>query len=80
MYLKTVTRTTPTKCTSKLKEPYVSKDWFDQECYRLQKTIKQCWRVLTCLRVTKIGDVCKIVSVYTSPILKEGSVLFINVR
>ena len=26
MYLKTVTRTTPTKCTSKLKEQYVSKD------------------------------------------------------
>ena len=45
-----------------------------------KKTIKQCWRVLTCLRVTKIGDVCKIVSVYTSPILKEGSVIFINFR
>ena len=26
MYLKTVTSTTPTKVTSKLKEPYVSKD------------------------------------------------------
>ena len=26
MYLKTVTRTTPTKGTSKLKEPYISKD------------------------------------------------------
>ena len=43
-----------------------------------KKTIKQCWRLLTCLRVTKFADVGKIVSVYTSPVLKEGNVLFIN--
>ena len=40
MFKKSVTSTTPTKGTSKLKEPYVSKDWFDQECYRLQKDYK----------------------------------------
>jgi len=45
-----------------------------------KKTIKQCSRLLTCLRVTKFGDVGKIVSVYTSPVLKEGNVLFINLR
>ena len=45
-----------------------------------KQTIKQCWRLLTCLRVTKFGDVGKIVSVYTSPVLKEGNVLFINLR
>ena len=40
MYLKTVTCTTPTEGTSKLKQPYISKDSFDQECYRLQKDYK----------------------------------------
>ena len=39
MYLKTVTSTTPTKGTSKLKEPYVSKD-----CHKnnTNRAIKGC--------------------------------------
>ena len=39
IFKKTVTGTTQTK----LKEPYVSKDSFGQECYRLQRDYKTVW-------------------------------------
>ena len=80
MYLNTVTSTTPTKGTWKLKEPYVSKDWFDQECYRLQKDYKT---VLASFNMFKSDENRRRLQdskrVYKSYI-KKGNMLFINLK